>query len=316
MFLDRKRYLEKKTLFLVITGVLAMSFFGATQMEDASMKKTTSTTFFQSESSLLFVDTFDLPNGLITNEYAEDHPDDPQSVHSDSWEMTSGSVFAQNKSAWTGIPDSCAPSSDSSICTNSNVFRLRTKQTFAGNIKVSLALRQNVDIHTEDKNKAWYGTHIWLRYQNPYNLYSVSVNRADGQVVLKRKVPCGFSNEGTYFVLGEYTPHDWTVGTWNHYSVSIKSNGDGSVTLELYDDDQELNMPVVVGIDSGGENPNWSPDCTTEGRYPTAHYEPITAAGRVGVRGDYANFTFDDFIVTTLQHRLYLPMVAGGNQNE
>ena len=215
--------------------------------------------------------------------------------------MTSGSLFRQANTAWTGVPDSCTPDKFSSSCTDSDVFRLNTFKTFAGSIKVSLALKNNLDIHNSNCNTndtCWHGVHIWLRHLSQYDLYYVSINRADNLVVIKRKVPCGSDNQGRYFVLAQAT-HAWTVGTWQHFSMTIQTNGDGSVTLKLYDDDSNPNTPIVQGTDAGGTNPSWSSGCTTPGHYPTAQYPPITAAGSVGVRSDFDNFNFDDFTVTS-----------------
>ena len=244
-------------------------------------------------------------NGLITNEFAYFNQGEPGAKTSPIWQMTSGSLFAKNSVFWTGNPDSCSagPNTLSSNCTDSDVFRLNTARTFPSNIKVSLALKQNKDIHNSncnDGDTCWYGTHIWLRYQNQYNLYYASVNRADGEVAIKRKVPCGSDDSGTYFVLGNYVKHDFKSGAWNTYSVSIQTNAVGSVTIKLFDDASSTTKPIDVGTDRGGSNSNWSSKCTTPGHYPTSAYKPITAAGSVGVRGDYANFEFTDFRVTAL----------------
>jgi hypothetical protein len=217
--------------------------------------------------------------------------------------MTSGSLFARGGSFWTGNPDACDPGPKSATCTNSDVFRLDSKQTFAGDIRVSLALMQLGDIHNpscNDSDSCWHGTHVWLRYQNEYNLYYASVNRADGQVTIKRKVPCGNDNSGTYFVLGSYVPHDFHTGGWNHYQVTIQTNGDQSVTIKLYDTDASTTTPVTTGTDRGGHNANWNAGCSVPGHYASADYSPITAAGGIGIRGDYANFVFRDLMVSRL----------------
>lgn len=261
----------------------------------------------QATAAIAFSDSFNVPDRLITNEYGYWNPTSSQAILSNDWEMTSGSLFAQLGTAWTGVPDTCStkggsPDATSSLCTNSSVFRLNTKRTFAGNTKVSFAIRQNKDLHSLNCNtndSCWYGTHIWLRHVNQYNLYYASIQRADGKVVIKRKVPCGSDNSGTYFALSSYIPNDWSIGNWKRYSATIGTNADGSVTIKLYDEDKSATVPVVEGTDQGGTNPNWSSSCTTPGRYASSTYAPITQAGSAGVRGDYANFNLDDFTVTT-----------------
>src|SRR6185369_17667421 len=57
------------------------------------------------QKQILFQDDFGYQNGLITNDYAYRHPEDPLAKRSNNWEMTSGSLFAQDHVGWTGVPD-------------------------------------------------------------------------------------------------------------------------------------------------------------------------------------------------------------------
>lgn len=259
-------------------------------------------------------DYFSYPDGLVTNEYAYWNSGESGIAASSIWNMTSGSLFAQGNTGWTGIPDSCSggdPNINSSNCTNSDVFRLNTKQFFSGDVKVSMRLRQNTDIHSAScstSDSCWHGTHIWLRYQSQYNLYYASINRADGNIVIKRKVPCGPDNSGTYITLASVY-HNWTVGSWRQYSTSATTNADGSVTIRVYDDSSS-SSPVATGTDVGGNNPNWSASCTTPGHGSSAAYAPITSSGAVGVRGDYANFNFDDFQVSSVASVATTPITS------
>lgn len=254
--------------------------------------------FAVSSSNTLFLDSFTGADGLITNEYAHWNSD---GILSPDWDMTSGTLFRQANAGWTGLPDSTdAPNKFSSAGTSSNVFRLTTLRSFAGNIKVSLALKNN-NAHNPDcgaNGTCWHGVHIWLRHQTQYDIYYVSVNRADNKVVIKRKVPCGPSNDGFYKELAQVT-RAWTAGTWQHFSATVQTNGDGSVTIKVYDDDSNPNAPFLEATDAGGANTSWTAGCVTPGSYPTSQYPPITAAGSVGVRGDFVNFSVDDFKVSS-----------------
>lgn len=240
-------------------------------------------------------------DGLLTNEFAFYNKSDPGAVVSMDWDMTSGSLFSKSGAFWTGVPDTCdTPNAKSRNCTNSDVFRANSKQIFGGTTNVSLSILQLSDPHNSGCNNddtCWHGTHIWLRYQNQFNLYYASINRADGQMVIKRKVPCGNDNSGTYFVLGTYVKHNYKAGNWNKYTARIQNNSDNSVTILIFDPSVSTTKPVVQGVDKGGTNPNWSTTCNVAGKYPTAQYSPISAAGSIGVRGDYANFEFKDLTV-------------------
>jgi len=221
-------------------------------------------------------------------------------VKSADWVATSGSLFAQDGHYWTGVPDSCAPDRYSERCTNSNVFRMNTRKVFTGAVRVSLAIRQNrevLDPGCQGTGTCWHGVHVWLRYKSQYDLYYASVQRADGQIVIKRKVPCGDENLGTYVELSSFVPDAFGVGQWRHYSVTVADGEDDSVVLQIFDDDVDPKTPVVTGIDRGGTNPNWSESCRTPGGYPSAEYPPIRGAGSVGVRGDFADFSFGEMVV-------------------
>ena len=255
--------------------------------------------FVVSGTNTLFQDSFTGADGLITNEYVHWNSD---GINAPDWDMTSGSLFRQSNTAWTGALDAIAPNKYSSDHTDSDVFRLNTFRAFAGNLKVSLALRNNSEIHDSNcsaNNTCWHGVHIWLRHLTEYDLYAVSLNRADNTVVIKRKVPCGNENAGFYKDLIVPVTHSWSVGTWQHYSMTIQTNSNGSVTIKVYDDDSDPNTPLVQATDAGGTNTSWTSGCATPGSYPTAQYPPIISAGSVGVRGDFDNFNIDDFRISS-----------------
>jgi phage replication-related protein YjqB (UPF0714/DUF867 family) len=267
---------------------------------DSSAGSARVSNFAVSSNNTLFLDGFTGADGLITNEYAHWNSD---GILSPDWDMTSGSLFRQGNTAWSGAPDSFDPNKLSSDHTDSDYFRLTTLRAFAGNVKVSLAVKSNSDIHDSNcgppnNDTCWHGVHIWLRHLTQYDLYYVSVIRADNKVVIKRKVPCGSDNDGFYRELGEIT-HPWSVGTWRHFSATIQTNNDGSVTIKVYDDDSNPNAPFLQATDGGNNNTEWSSDCATPGSYPTSQYPPLAAAGGVGVRGDFDNFNIDDFRVSS-----------------
>lgn len=237
--------------------------------------------------------------GLITNEFAFYNSERSDAVKSDDWDVSSGSLFAKDRAFWTGVPDSCGtgPNAKSTNCTHSDVFRATTKKKFAGNTQVSLAIKQLEDIHDtncSDDDTCWHGTHVWLRYQNQYNLYYASLNRADGEIVIKRKVPCGNDNDGTYFTLGTAVAHDFKTNEWNTYTASVRTEADKTVIITISDG---TGKPIMSAQDKGGTNPRWSSACDVPGKYASPHFEPITTPGGIGIRGDFSNFMFKDLVV-------------------
>src|SRR5215475_7655227 len=197
----------------------------------------------------LLADDFNRPNGLITNEFAYFNPHDPAAVRSPVWMVTSGSLFARDGTGWTGVPGRGLTGPRSATMTDSSVFRVVTRRSDFTNVTVSFALfvRRFMPLPGSGA-PSWQGVHVFMRYQSPDLLYVLSVDRRDGVIVIKKKVPGGDTAGGTYYTL-----------------ASAANKGEG-VTLQVW-----LNGHLrLQAVDNGvGDQP------------------PITQAGRVGLRGDY-----------------------------
>jgi len=253
------------TVLLVIT-------LGVVGTGGASSALTTSAT---TSGTKLLSDSFSRNDGLITNEYAFWNPTSVSAVKSTTWDMTSGSLFARNGTAWSGVPDAIDPNATSSNGTDSAIFRLVTKRKDFGSVDVSFRLRHNAFTSTPATPAvAWDGEHVFLRYVDETSLYSVSFNRRDGSTAIKKKVPGGSSNGGTYFTLAEGRD-SFSSGIFHTVRAMIFDNPGGSVSIRLRVD----GVLVLSATDSG-----------TGG--------PAIRSGRVGIRGDNSDFNFDDFIVT------------------
>jgi hypothetical protein len=221
----------------------------------------------------LLADNFDRPNGLITNEFAYFNPDNRAAVRSPTWIATSGSLFVQNKAAWTGVPDRGDPGPRSAPVTDSSVFRVVTRRADFQDVTVSFSLLVQ-RFMTVAGSPGFQGVHVFMRYQHPDLLYVLSVDRRDGVIVIKKKVPGGTTAGGTYYTLASV--HGRTVtGRWEQVRASAVNVGEG-VELDVW-----LNGQLrLKALDNGvGDTP------------------PITQPGRVGLRGDYTEFKFDDFTV-------------------
>jgi hypothetical protein len=226
----------------------------------------------------LLKDDFGGPDRLVSNEFAYWNPNAPGAVVSRRWVLTSGSLFVRHGVAWTGWPDHAAPDPTSSRHTNSAIFRLYTQKQDFGDVSVAFRLR-NLGLVTTPTTPAeqWDGVHVWLRYQDEYSLYYASVNRRDNTVVIKKKVPGGPSNNGTYFELGS---GHLTVSyeRWQQIRASARNNADGSVTISFSVDGRQ----VLTATDRGIGGP------------------PISRPGAIGIRGDNCNFEFDHLVVDSL----------------
>lgn len=228
----------------------------------------------------MLYEPFNYPDGVITNEYAFDNPTLANAHRSSVWEVTNGSMYAASGAGWTGVPDNKAPNHDSTSGNSSSAFRLRTIRKDFGSVAVSFRLL-NLGLNSSSTTPPvdWDGAHVQMRYVSEYQLYALSVNRRDNKLVIKKKVPGGPSNGGTYYDLTPGIPYTVPYGQWQTVKVVALNNADGSVTLELWLNGTRRAQVIDDGRVGGS---------------------PIRTAGRVGLRGDNANLKFDDFIVTSL----------------
>lgn len=224
----------------------------------------------------LFVDDFSGSDGLVTNEFAYFNAGNPAAVRSPLWTVTSGSLFVHDNAGWTGVPDRRLTGPTSASGTDSSVFRAVTRNTGFQNVAVSFGLLvQRFVADSSGQSPTWRGVHVFLRYQTPDLLYVVSVDRGDGVVVIKKKVPGGSPDGGTYYTLATVRGRS-VVGRWEQVRVSAVNDGAG-VQFSVWLD----NRLRLKAVDNGA------------GDVP-----PITQPGRVGIRGDYAEFEFDNFTVS------------------
>jgi hypothetical protein len=228
----------------------------------------------------LIADSFEGPDGLITNEFAYWNPNDASALRSPIWEMTSGSLFRQKNQGWTGIPDNIGPDRMSMKGNNSAVFRANTKRKDILDAKISFSfLASNFTTTSSTPATDWDGVHVWMRYQSQYHLYYASVLRRDGSCVIKKKVPVGPSNGGTYTHVSNYVPTNLPLNQLHKVEVTVKNMSPEEVEMTL-----SVNGKLILrGVDK------------LVGNAPA-----IVQAGSVGVRGDNCNFTFDNFKVEAL----------------
>lgn len=222
-------------------------------------------------------DTFEGPDGLVTNEYAYWNPSRGVAT-SPTWELNSGSLFRRSGAGWTGVPDGDAPDAASIQHTGSVVFRMMSKRVALGNVRVRARIRVDSLVTTSrTPARDWDGVHLWLRYQSEESLYIVSVARRDGAAVIKKKCAGGTSNGGTYVQIGPTGHLPIAPGAWQGVEATATTTPAGTVQITA----TRAGRLLVSGVDDGEGCP------------------PITAAGRVGIRGDNAEFGLDDVVAGT-----------------
>jgi hypothetical protein len=210
-------------------------------------------------------------DGLVTNELTQRHGDEPGVRRSADWVATSGSLFAVGGMGFSGVPDGSPPDAGSRSGTDSAVFRLISRRTDFGDVRVRFRLRVSRQVTTPRTPAEDYdGVHLLVRYQSPQQLYAVSLQRRDGIVSIKRKDPGGPANGGTYVELAK-APFA-LVTDWLDVDVRVHETGDGGTALELRAGDRL----VVEAVDRSPQR--------------------ITAAGALGIRADNTEFYFADFV--------------------
>lgn len=233
------------------------------------------TTIFFGQASIvaaiLFSNIFNYPNGLITNEKLN-------SPRSPDFIMNSGSLFATNGVGWTGVPDTGDPGRDSLKTNNSCIFRLNTIRSDFENFGLTVAIFNRGYTSTPKTPPVDYdGIHIWVRFLNESNHYAISVNRRDNDVIIKKKIPGGPSNGGTYTNLTAEIPCPVQFNTWQLIRVTVQDQpATGFVILKAYINDK----PILEAVDDG-----------------TRGGPPLKGRTQVGLRGDNTDFMFDNLTV-------------------
>ena len=227
----------------------------------------------------LFSDAFSGPDGVITNHYAY-WTGDSRAHRSSDWEAESGCFLRRGNTGWTGIPTGGVPNRDCTDRTGSNVFRVFTKRSDFRDVAVTMDLRNNGFTAGTPTRPAvsWDGVKLFLRRQDGTYLYSAEVNRRQGNLMIQKKCPGGSVSGGTYHVLGQTRTgsHPSDVGSWERVGGTVRTNADGSVTLQVI----RAGSVTLESTDRGAGCP------------------PIRAPGQVGIRGDNTNFNVDNFTVS------------------
>ena len=238
-------------------------------------------------AAIAFSDNFETyPTGLITSEYTYWNPTSSSAKKNANWDVTSGALFAatlnNEQVAYSGYPTyntSIGPNPTTTSGNDSAIFRATTTASNIKNADVSFRLYNKQMVTTSGTPAvAWDGIHVFLRYLNEANLYYASVNRRDGALAIKKKVPGGTSNGGTYYTLAGTSANAYPIpyNTWQNIKTTIRTNADNSVTIQIFSNGTLLLSCVDNGSIGG---------------------PAITDPGKSGIRGDNDEFYFDDFSV-------------------
>jgi hypothetical protein len=215
------------------------------------------------------------PDRLVTNEFAHWNPGDQRARRSPDWDVTSGSLFVRDGVGWTGRPDVISPDASSANGTDSSVFRMTTRRHDFTAATIRLRVR-NIGLTSVGSAAPSEvdGIHLFLRWQSESDLYVVSLNRRDDQLVVKKKLPGGDVNGGTYHTLAQVR-YKVPYGVWQTFTVRIGDPRPGAVDIAIAD----ATGPVLSTVDDGRGSP------------------VIDRPGAIGLRGDNCEFEFANLTV-------------------
>lgn len=200
------------------------------------------------------------------------------------WHVNSGTFHLRPGSGWTGDL--------SNALENSAVFRLLADPAKPFPRDYEVRFRVRINRICVDKPEDWYGLHVFLHYRDQFNLYYASVFRADGKVVIKKKLEAkdhqapGAENGGYYHPLTPYKMISNPIrpGEWHDVAVGIRGTPaeiwmiiDGKEVLRARDS-EKIGDPALTAL---------PPPLLIE-------------AGTTGLRGDYTDFEVSSFQVIGL----------------
>jgi hypothetical protein len=201
-----------------------------------------------------------------------------------SWLVTSGTLLTRRGHLWSGRPDG-GPADPATGRTGSAVLRAVSLRRDFTDASIHGEMRVDALVSTErTPEHTWDGVHLFLRYRDADNLYVVDLLRRDGTLSVKRKSTSVVesstgiqddrtrsSEDGIYRTLVSARVGDMSEG-WHRFDVTIRDTAGG--------------VALTVSIDER----QW---LSTTDSDPSA----LRGPGRVGLRGDNADFTVRRFDV-------------------
>lgn len=171
-----------------------------------------------------------------------------------------------------------------------NLFRLVSRSTWQDADQRVRFRIDRVNMTDTPNRGEWSGIFLMSRYQNPDTLYYGGI-RMEGMVVIKKKY------KGTYHTLGQKRlfsgpPYHRDLNPtiipdgWMGLRTVTRTTESGTVMVELFVDRANTGvwerLLVVHDTNAGGA-------------------PAITQAGRVGIRTDYMDASFDDYAINELR---------------
>lgn len=173
-----------------------------------------------------------------------------------------------------------------------NLFRLVTRSRWLNFQQDVYFYMHKLNVSTSPERNAWSGILLFNRYVDGNNVYYAGL-RHDGAAIIKKKMHGVYHTlaQGPVFVadapyVRDTNPNLLPGQRWMGLRSAIRTNADGSVTIQLFVDVDRTGVwvPVLQATDT---------DAGTDGA-------PLYGDGYAGIRTDYMDVSFDDYRVETL----------------
>lgn len=169
-----------------------------------------------------------------------------------------------------------------------NIFRLVQRGQWTNFTQEAFFRIQKMNFSSSPNRNASNGMLLFNRYVNGDNLYYTGI-RVDGAAVIKKKI------NGTYYTMAykqvfpgptynrDSVPNILPLNTWIGLRSVLKTNTDGTVTVELWLDN--------------GRTGTWTLAVSSVDNNSSFGGKAITSSGNAGIRTDFMDVQFDDYSI-------------------
>lgn len=178
-----------------------------------------------------------------------------------------------------------------------NIFRLLTRSKWKNFEQQVYAKIVKINMSKSPERDTWNGILLFNRYIDGNNLYYAGI-RNDGHVVIKKKI------KGVYYTMAEKpfyiadalynrdtNPNLIPGKKWIGLKTQITTNADGTVTIKLFIDKDKTNT--------------WTLAIQAVDNAKTYGGQAFLTEGYAGIRTDYLDAEFDDYLITEQSNRYF-----------
>jgi hypothetical protein len=288
-------------VWIILTIVFLRKIFSTNKEERIKIKETKITDFASEKSGNsagTFVDDFSEEKIIIET-------DSPAKSTDQNWWLNSGAIFKTERGVgktlfgslkqddyWRKNYADYNPDETTGGYRPQNIFRLVTKKRWRNFRQEAYFKVKYYEQSPSQHRQASNGLFLFNRYQDGDNLYYTGL-RVDGQMVVKKKYNGQYHTMISKKVLsGKYdrenNPILIPLDKWIGLGSEVTNEGDKVIIKVFLDQEGSGHWREIVRVEDDGV------------RY---HSPLINSAGFAGLRTDFMDCEFDDYLITDLFHK-------------